>query len=721
MNENNDFESRIISVPTLDSNLNNNVIVQNCSDILNGVGSSSQDSNSCKNNAYLAIKAFARVRSTSGTTELKWGDGAGIHGLKVEIWNPDSNTSSSPDTTRLLGGQDSIQADTSLQWYNLWLRGAHNSHGGNTSGETSGDTSRNTSGAASNTHNNIEVPRGGHFKITAFIKNFGPQPADVDIRIMAYLNELTKQEQPPTLVTCAPQDYTGYNQQQATCLPESCTPINCSQSYCASNSTFINAINSTQITASLSSCQAEQTGASHTCTESEQTTPGSSQVVFSSTQAVCSDQWKPDFSGQTVCSWQVNNSNSIKVGSANNCPLATPKTITASCDTPFVVNGTKANDTNCINLASEINLIRTTTQEINNTQQASAPRFGANPVSDLTSELTNISENTFWTSQDPQGGALPIDKKTDTHQIEHSANSSNNYFVRKDGTSNSPSLSEAINLVQNSNLQIQHNWDAFIANASSLINTSKSGQEAFKIEDTYPFDSQETEEIYYGQTDATAGWDFQIDCNLDSECENESLTTFDNSELMLRSFASATTPQAANQDFVFNSHAELIGFKQIGQFPVTNPPQFQACYPTRVVCSEIKSENDTITFLGRTNTKPELCSNYSECFAQIPTDIDLGISENEEIINTELAKQAGLVEIRRLSALAYTSESCAVDEANCMEINIDTSTGEKALVEVSYNMPISFPLSTILQKNSIKLSYTKEETIERSFAGNSNY
>jgi len=691
---NNDFTTGYINVPEF----SNNAKVKDCEETARLAGGSGDE---CIDYAFVAIKALSRVRATTGTTDVKWGDGGGIEGLRVEIRDKNNRHVQ----TRNLGGYDKKTINTNTVGYNLWLRGPRNSHGG-----------------AGSNHSGIRVPRGGKFRVRAFVKNLGPNPADINITVLTYVDSYTSRRQEPVIVDCEPEPYRGFTEQQeASCEYRTCTPINCNKDYCASKRAFRRAVNTGEITANLRSCETEKTNSEYTCTESELTIPGSSKAIYSNTQAVCTDAWRPSSlpsNTGNVCSWQTTNAGVAEVGSSESCPLAVSKTQTASCENPYVVNGTTPSTSNCSNLDALIRDIASPTNVLNLNQDEDAPKFGALPSTSFATELSNIREHSFWTNKDPQGGNLPADKKTDTHQITNS----NNYFVRTNGSSQNPSNTDTLAQIQAAGLNIEHNWENFSENVNSLVNTQVGERKTFKINNVYPFNEEETEEIYYGQTDPSAGWDFQVDCNTDSNCESEGLDTFESTQAMLRSFAASQVPQASDESYAFTSSAELVGFKYVGEFPATNPPSApSACYPYKVVCNGVRSVDDQEVYLGRTNQRPENCSLYGECIAKVPTDIDLEVPGTEEIIDTVLAKGAGMTEIKRLSPNAYLQEECSDDEVNCAEITINTSeSGQKAIVEVSYNMPISFPLSAILDKESIKLNYTKEEVIERSFVGNSN-
>ena len=59
-------------------------------------------------------------------------------------------------------------------------------------------------------------------------------------------------------------------------------------------------------------------------------------------------------------------------------------------------------------------------------------------------------------------------------------------------------------------------------------------------------------ELYYGQVDASKGWDFDRDCNSESSCQGE-YAAFSDLTQALRHYASIEVPEAADLAYQFKS------------------------------------------------------------------------------------------------------------------------------------------------------------------------
>ena len=69
-------------------------------------------------------------------------------------------------------------------------------------------------------------------------------------------------------------------------------------------------------------------------------------------------------------------------------------------------------------------------------------------------------------------------------------------------------------------------------------------------------------------------------------------------------------------------------------------------------------------------------------------------------------------EIRRIFSFVQLADECGEGAGGCVMINIKRASAARVSVQVSYRMPLSFPLDWILNRDSILLSYTKQEAQE---------
>ena len=689
----------------------------NCSGNCNAGDLAGGRNNSWKNFAYVAIKAISSVRAERNQTDIQWGKRGGYAGLEVEIkdangqiipWQPEGTNLSL--NWRCLGGADAVEnIGTSTRGYNLWLRGPAGSNGGPASSAV-------CPGGVYQ-HNAIMVPRGGSYRVRARLANTGNNRARANITLLTYFDDYQNITPPNKIVQCASRNYQGYDQEVASCSLETCIPTNCDKSYCP-NQSLKSLSDSGLIKAAPLSCTTNRQNVSFSCTESAKTIPNSAPTLQTANLAVCSDSWRPllnsgdNANQETICSWEASEVTAWKEVGASDCQAAQVASFSETCENPYTSAG-QANTANCKKLDDKIKQIAQSTMDLNNTQSLGAPKF-QNDAKPKFQDLENIRSALFWTDKNLQGQALPEEKET----ISQRTNSLRT-FVSKSNISLKPTALDFISTVK-STLSNAYGWEDFEKQATSLIKVNNSAREEYVFSNTYPFNEKYTEEIYYGQKDSTAGWDFQANCSTDLFCECENCQKFDSLESMLRSYAAAEVKEAADPDYQLSVSATHVGYKQIGKYLPGNLPELPECYPTQAVCNQQKSANDTIVHLGRSKTRPEACDSFSECFSRIPESVDLELKQPEEIIDLNLARQVGMEELKKIVPYATISNNCG-NTSGCAEINIDTSSQTHALVQVKYNMPLNFPLSAMLQKESIQIIHEKQEVIERDFAGSNFY
>lgn len=89
------------------------------------------------------------------------------------------------------------------------------------------------------------------------------------------------------------------------------------------------------------------------------------------------------------------------------------------------------------------------------------------------------------------------------------------------------------------------------------------------------------------------------------------------------------------------------------------------------------------------------------------TDNDGIISESNFYRSAELAKQRGYTEIAR--TFHVQSQDC-MDKVNCSQVSV-TKNGPNVVVDVSYNLPLTFPFDTLV-KDFVVVNTRKEEAME---------
>jgi hypothetical protein len=112
--------------------------------------------------------------------------------------------------------------------------------------------------------------------------------------------------------------------------------------------------------------------------------------------------------------------------------------------------------------------------------------------------------------------------------------------------------------------------------------------------------------------------------------------------------------------------------------------------------------------LGKSKERPEACAEFADCQSETETLQALAFKDlpgNEQA--TQIAKQRGYAEIAR--AFANYLPNCD-NQANCSQISI-TQNGSNALIDVSYNLQLTFPFDLVL-KDFLPVRTRKEEAME---------
>jgi hypothetical protein len=674
---------------------------------------------------------------------VKWGGSSDIPGLEIIAYDrngkftkynpytdkgflPTEGDFLSGELSRCLGGAAQRTVGTNWSTYNMWLRGPVGSNGGQQ--EAAICAGKNVK------HDTIRVPRGGSFRVRARLANKGRNAAEAQVTILTYFDEFIDLDPPPKPLKCLPTPFTG-NDEAGVCDIENCIP-DCSNpnNFCpAPGQSLAQALEIARKPTTQISCSSQITGGTYTCEESARTLPSSSVLIPENSPltikaAVCSNDWEPQFTAPTgerasadfACGYQeVPGSETVQVASVPaSCSAAEILEQSYQCEGSLLTTQTP-NPENCPLAYQKRAEIASATSDINQAQPNGAPSFGTQAQLSF-GDKENERDEFSWT---PQG----VSSKS-THTLPASLGVEKP--KRTSGNSDTPRAKDFLDaiLADSQGLSSDRGWEQYSKNPSPYVRVSKIEDRELKIDRVYPFNENEVEEIYYGQQEPGANWDFDADCSSETRCDcitegncPSDFQTFNSAEEMLRHYASSQVPEAADTDFVFNFEPpEHVGFKNIGQFDQQRVQRldFPTCFPMRSVCRETRAEEAELEFIEVSSEKPEVCSNgtFAECISKIPANYVPDPKEIRSEIDTELAQNKGLEELQDIYPFITLASDCK-NAPGCAEIAIDTSTEERANISITYNMPIVFPLTSILGQDYIQITYTKSEVIERSFAG----
>lgn len=642
--------------------------------------------------AYVAIKADGSFALTSGSqTSIKWGTSS-QDGLEIETCDPANNCSPTNvrrTSTRGLGGRDYSGTGyftSSAKDFNLWLRGPSGAHGGN----------------VNNTHDAIAVPRGGWFRLIVRINQHASYTARVSssIRLRAWINDYQEVWHDVFSSAVCPE-------QQLT--PTQATPTCPSRSQCGFTSDWTDTVSCTEDTSKRRT--APRCG-SDSKTFSVSAALGTQKV----TAAVCDSSWKPSTtlptaaSGRLYCRWDETSSKSVVVGTTpSNCPLRTTTPHSEQCnsggtsDVPYQASGSYGNLSQCSSVTQALSTVSSSVSQVNSAQASGAPSFGA------------LQSGSFaWAAPveyQPQRWAFswdqPLDKNgqplSGAQTVRSTANSVNNaspIYKHTDGSwQPAPTDFSIVGLDGSAPSTAYLNSKVAIALAS---------ESTYNFSSAYPF-ANSTE--------------FEIPARLPLITDNgtESCDTSDTPSMdeRLRVYAAKEVPAVADTSVVLNSSAEFQHTMVVEQSSACGA--VAALSVSLPHCSPVTSEAIVTTCAPQlaASASPEAptsCKDgtYDVCFSSVASlseaAPDIGASAN-----VSLAQARGFEEIKR--TFPDAQENCAA--AGCASFTIDAAAdgGTSASVDVKYELPISFPLSSILGKSSVTVEHNKKEVMELAVNG----
>jgi len=695
---------------------------------------------SWKTHGRVALKMDMRFRRTStnyDNTFVRWGD-ANRWGLRLAVTHPDGSI-----RNICLGGAAAQGTSQTSGWAhsNMWLRGPRGSNGGTSAVCTNPD------GTDDLDHSNIAILRGSTVSIIARVKVLRNEPGStrptdnalVRLNARAYIDQY---QEPPTLEppipVCNECDPVQFSPSAGFVSQVSGTPItSIHDSSCGVAAGVVPAaLNPPQYAlakAAISNPPAfEQLGwtpggfASLESSRSPSCTSGPHSFDIGSLAAGCSETYgvcENELSsfqpssycadapvGRLLCGFSVANAGTVRVGrKPASCTAAETDNITnSSCGTVlFQPNGNYGNAVNeCSGLQTEVAATEGGASMVN--------RPGFHPLTPASFNWGDVQEpnhtgyNTNYPNENwrfywelPAGGsvaALPTCSNATRTEckltLSDSVSGSDAPYQRIDGafpqdvdpasyfTPRGPDGSTAP----------QH----IASNPVSIVRDGEPTAEP--ITAGYPFDVNPANELARAN-----GEEF-------TNCPEGYDPTASLAE-RLRYFAGRSNPQALDPELRFTAtESELIDSTQIALGEFSDLTLDEQCTAPQHVFYEVEDAPELIgTFLrSEYPAGPPQCSDYDRCSSEFAEVITEQEEAPELIANLDRVRERAYLEVER--AFPTARRDCA--EPGCTEVAIDLDTGYLARVTTTYHLPLTFPLDTIWDSDSLPVSFTKEEAIE---------
>ncbi len=636
--------------------------------------------------AYVAIRFETLVKrhDENDPAQVKIGREVG-DGLVIDVYRDcDQPGGCVSDYSRGLGGRDwSGNLSTAPRNFHLRVRGPEGSHGGGTPGD----------------HQAVWVPRGGAFKVRGYLwAQNGPVDARVTIR--TFINDYTGDTEynPPYARTCpnGVQQKPPLNPVECPAKPEDCGFKQGSR-WSGNNP-----------------CQLISHTTEPTCTGGEFAFSMSDvPEPIEKTAAVCSDSWKPGPitapAGRLYCGWTENTAKrkDVTVGAVpNGCSLARPG--------PGVIKlpeQMKRND-NYYGDPMEQDRIKAINQSIGSLEQPSnAPQFAMIRPGDTTyvsREVTNVppSERLYpessrgnekWVfSWTPVDGAIyeqfserPRPEYSQYRRVDKAVPDKRSFAYLVSRSASGRSIPESFLT------------DSALANYVK-VEFARSSTEP--ITSIYPFNQQPAFEI----------------CPLAS---GETL------EARLRGYIQSASPNhpGANPEYELSVEGGYAGTNvALSDEELSGlSPQPPACTPKLVV---VEYRDGAKVPLGAYSSAefpdgPSECTGkgdpavtYDKCSSTVINNENLEYVSPEVGVNLVQAQAVGLRELRRFDR--QVRYGCGeAGGKNCVDIAIDAGTDAYATVTVSYELPLTFPLDLLMQRETLPIVHSKKELVETYMVG----
>lgn len=651
------------------------------------------DTESWRTHAFLALKLFSQVQSLGTSSVVKWGRVPQGPGLYIDI-----NSSEGNQRVCLGGREYSGAIGPTPQGHNLWLRGPAGAIGGTEAVCPEGDVS----------HDQLRVPRGSSVTVTAFLKvRSDSDPVQANIQLAYFYDEY--QEESGASVQCQPQYY-FLSPEQAPCQ----APANCFSDTLAADDAVVSC-EKREVPRTLG-CQ-EAIASASSLPEYQLRVP---ECQNSDAERSLEELAKLLPTGYQACSLkaQAKNIGTIEVGSApRSCRNARPQEKQVLC-TELLRSSQIASANSCSALEEELEALRVSTSEANRFSPSSSNAFSATPQP-LSSSVVPAGSEFAWLPLDSSGEALlaedyriqtqsvPLKQKTPT------------FLKRGEEPSAPPLHTLADELLKASELpRNAPGWSEYQANLGQYAQFSAVEGAKHFVTGGYPFEGP-VPEIYYGAEDPSQGWDFNRDCQRDTACGNPQ-AHFASEEAMLRSFAARYIPEAGDTEYPVVTESRARNVLHLGRMSREQAGKLSlpSCTPTRTLCEFAPSVDAEFVSLGVSSGEPQACQDgrYVDCYGRVKA-LDIKPSEQDTLIDIELAKQKGFAEIQRVIPFARLKSECESEESACASIRVEAEGEKRSRITTSFNLPLSFPFDIILGKKVLPLSHSKVEVNERNIVG----
>ena len=193
-------------------------------------------------------------------------------------------------------------------------------------------------------------------------------------------------------------------------------------------------------------------------------------------------------------------------------------------------------------------------------------------------------------------------------------------------------------------------------------------------------------------------------------------------EARLREYASREVPEAGDEAVVVETSASYVDTIETARSGGCKP--LNRSFPAEASCTKTRlRETRTVVcedreYLGRFSDSrfphgPPICSQSPElsCFTD-DASRGAGGKDQEHISHVNAARRA-LQEIHR----SYPDAALSCTGPLCAAVSIDTTDQDRVGVAVQFQLPVRFPLSTFLGKETLPLRAAKSEILERRVAG----
>lgn len=747
-----EVRSSWITVPALQSSLGCQSANGTPCTVSNNAGADIVAADDWKNKAFISIKAFAQAQSNSDhfDAKLRWSPSENVAGLRLLVNDSEGSRS------YCLGGRidSGVPNRPDWRWVDLYLRGPKDASGGDNPDDILDECAKERPGYS---YENLYVRRGGQFQIVAYLKAT-ENPVNVYPHFFYYFDDYALTA---TSADMACEDV-RYSFSRNWPMCETINPAQCKVANPFDPKG--NAPNYFQWVGFTSDCIFDQsdypnmrpghevalqvTEWNNVCTNDGNNTTVAScpnPEKVSPKVAICSGKSdaiknlvQPD-AGCGTCTTTVEQTGYAEVADKGSCQTAVPVQRDFPCPNDFRYLAADGNprDT-CQELAAQVTGIESATRNYNDAaRKVGLPEFGTTvKTSWISPQPANGPEEFTWTEVGPAGkpvlyaGALT--RKTYTLP-------ENLLLTRYRRTSSPEYKIEAKDFLTTIFSDPQHSqtsvaWDDYQRRVNEFVSVTHADNVQAVAITGEPFD-EPVPQLYWGQQ-LGSGYEFaRISCGSEATCPN-SYVPFSSEEAMLRSFASQTIAEANDPQYVFTYLKEPYA-NPLGTFTSVSDANnfidtlgYPQCTPYRAIChdSHVISSDAELVAQGpieQYSALPLSCADgtYVNCFNKIdlvdnstpPTPITPDVSY-------AMAKQAALSEVSPILPQLGGNLCSGDSRDHCVAVDVDSSvdSGNQAAVTVSVELPISFPLSTMLGRDTLHLSYTKTGVFEVAMVGREN-